>query len=124
MDAYLLRTRNAASPLSALSPSAQHRFLDSLRFTPAGLSSFRYADLEAELTPTQAYKLLALFGMQQDVRLLKSAHQVTTLDAVILGIGGGMAGGVGLGDHDGYWCETSRPHTCAQAPGFICTGNC
>lgn len=123
LDAYLLRTRSAASPLSALSPSAQHRFLNSLRFTPAGLASFRYADLEAELTPTQAYKLLALFGVQQDVPLLKSAREVTALDAVIMGIGGGMAG-IGLGDHEGYWCETSRPHTCAKAPGYICTGNC
>jgi hypothetical protein len=52
------------SPLGRLSQPALRRFLASLQFNESGLTTFRYTELEAELTPTQIYQVLALFGQQ------------------------------------------------------------
>jgi len=64
LDDYLAHNHAASNPFDALSPPARERFLASLRFGPAGLASLRFDDLQAELTASQAYRLLALFGLQ------------------------------------------------------------
>jgi hypothetical protein len=62
-----LAVRPAAAvvdPLGALSPPARTRFLASLRFGPNGVAAFQSKDIQSELTTTQAWRLLALFGLQ------------------------------------------------------------
>lgn len=67
------------SPLGRLSQPALRRFLASLQFNESGLTTFRYTELEAELTPTQIYQVLALFGQQHQTPKLKHARRVTPL---------------------------------------------
>jgi hypothetical protein len=61
---YLAVDHGPRDPLVALSPPARARFLESLRFGPNGLVSFQSGDIQAELSATQAYSLLSLFGLQ------------------------------------------------------------
>lgn len=64
LHAYLASARAMQTPLDLLSPGAKRRFIDSLVFTPNGLGSFTYADIRNELTLSEAYQLLALFGRE------------------------------------------------------------
>lgn len=72
LDSYL-RTHET-SPLDALSEPSRKRFLESLVFTDQGLGSYRYRELEAELSPRQAFELLSLFGAQKTVAQLDFSH--------------------------------------------------
>lgn len=125
----------ADSPLRYLSKPALQRFLASLEFSERGLSTFRYADLEAELTPTQIYEVLALFGQQHQTPKLRRATARTSLDVDILN--GRIPGVTPAGDdcdynspfqsplcggHHDYRC--SSPGTCAPSQQLICTDNC
>jgi hypothetical protein len=64
LQAWLARPRPASDPFAALSPPARARFLASLRFGPQGLASFQSADIQGELSAIEAWRLLALFGLQ------------------------------------------------------------
>jgi hypothetical protein len=75
----------ACSPLRYLSESGRRSFLASLTFNEKGLSSFRYADLEAELSPTQIFDILALFGVQHTTPMLTKARQAAPLAAPVPG---------------------------------------
>jgi hypothetical protein len=46
LAAFLARTTRTESPINALSPAAKVRFIDSLRFNEAGVTSFYYADID------------------------------------------------------------------------------
>lgn len=72
LDRYL-RTHET-SPLDALSEPSRKRFVESLVFTDQGLGSYRYRELEAELSPRQAFELLSLFGAQKTVAQLDFSH--------------------------------------------------
>ena len=126
------------SPLGRLSQPALRRFLASLQFNERGLATFRYTELEAELTPTQIYQVLALFGQQHQTSKLKHARRVTPLDDEL------MAGGIPgvqpanfmcfedqyspigspsqCGGHHNYRCAS--PGTCSPSQEQICTDNC
>ncbi|GLQ89131.1 hypothetical protein [Dyella flagellata] len=84
LTAYMARTSAADSLLNLLSPAAKNRFLSSLQFNEKGITSFSYADLEAELTPSQIYELLSLFGIQRTVPLMKGARVVDDTDRMIM----------------------------------------
>jgi hypothetical protein len=58
------------SPLDALSPRSRQRFIESLTFSSSGLSTYRYSDIERELTPREAYALVSLFGVQESLATL------------------------------------------------------
>jgi hypothetical protein len=123
LNAYLANDRFRTSPLDALSLAARQQFLVSLRFSSKGLASFNYTVLENELTPTQIYKILALFGLQRDIYLFKDSQQVTPLDKLIMS----HPSVRGLpSDHQGYECDEAygHPHTCSRADSEICTSNC
>lgn len=62
LDAWLQGQR-LPTPLDALPPLARRRFLDSLVFGENGLGGYAFDDLVMELTPSQAAKILALFGL-------------------------------------------------------------
>ena len=72
LDAYLEKPVKD-NPLTYLSEAARRRFVASLTFNENGLTGFRYDDLEAELTVTQAYEVLRLFGAQSKLTALDLA---------------------------------------------------
>lgn len=123
---YLAKTHPGTSPLDVLSFAGKQRFLASLQFNGKGLTTFEYLDLENELTPTQIYRVLALFGVQRDTVLLTRAAKLTPTDRLIMGTDGGPPG-VTInpptpGDHEGYMCESRG--TCFRSADRICTSNC
>lgn len=129
LQRYLSRTHESGSPLDALAPNARKRFVESLKFTDLGLASFNYSDLEA-LTATQVYRILGLFGVQQDTPMT-DARIETPADQAIMNMPlqpsgicfpGGGGGGGGGGGHQGYRCLSKG--TCIKATDFICTSNC
>lgn len=126
------------SPLRYLSRPALERFLSSLQFNENGLTSYRYSDLEAELTPSQIYQVLSLFGQQHGTPMLKGAKVRSQLDTEIMagpvpGVPAAMWDQCGAndpspspsltcGDKRGYRCM--EPGTCAESSSTICTSNC
>lgn len=115
---HLAQTSPDNSPLYALSEPARQRFISSLTFGPKGITSFKHDDLEAELTPTQIYQVLSLFGVQQDTTLLKNAKAKTATDGIIMNIVGPPVGQ----DYEGYRCM--EPGSCFRSASWICTHNC
>lgn len=81
---HLAMAAHDGSPLDQLSAEGKATFLSSLKFGDQGLGSFNSAVLERELTPTQAYAVLALFGFQDAIATLDFQHQGNTkLDAFL-----------------------------------------
>lgn len=74
LDAYLHAHPITETPFAPLSPASRERFFDALVFDPnGGLISSPFRDIDAELTYSQAYRLLALFGREGD---LPSLHHL------------------------------------------------
>ncbi|WP_313342043.1 hypothetical protein [Stenotrophomonas sp.] len=63
------------SPLLALSEPSRKRFIESMTFNASGLTGFSYADIEGELSVSQAHALLEVIGSQ---RVLVHLHQLAT----------------------------------------------
>ncbi|WP_299270146.1 hypothetical protein [uncultured Psychrosphaera sp.] len=73
------------SPLDLLSDKAKQRFVDSVVFTDEGsIGGYYYADLEAELTPTQIHSILSLIGVQHTVPKLKNSRIETQTDMLLM----------------------------------------
>lgn len=144
INEYLQETAKSKSPLHLLSKAARARFLKSLTFNDAGLTGFSYADLEANLTPSQIYQVLALFGSQNSTPMIKNARVASELDAEILTgdfgnsehsaakciiVDGTAPSAPGSklicprdGDREGYQC-LSRAN-CYKKPFWICKNSC
>jgi hypothetical protein len=75
-----LSTAGSDSPLNRLSVTSRRAFLSSLRFNSAGITTFRYDGLQRELTASQAYRVLALFGFANDIALIPHLRIVTSED--------------------------------------------
>lgn len=71
------------SPLAPLSPGGRRRFLASLVFHDGDLIGIDTADLEAELTLSQACRVLALFGRQGLIVNLPEARIETDDDRAV-----------------------------------------
>lgn len=82
--ASYLESRGPNSPLDQLSPGALRRFIDSLTYNENGLTGYRTDDLQYELTATQAYRILELFGVQRITPLLRGLTIETSLDEAIM----------------------------------------
>lgn len=106
----------ADSPLMAMSVAGRERFLNSLRFNENGITSFEYADLQAELAPTQIYRVLKLFGAQRDTSFIIDAKMKSDDDVIIMSLPRSPI------DYPDYEC--SKRATCTWANFSICTGNC
>ncbi|HUA78742.1 MAG TPA: hypothetical protein VL997_00100 [Dyella sp.] len=104
----------ADSPLRALSPLNQALFLNSLKYNEKGITTIRYDVLES-LTPTQAYQILSLFGMQSLTPSLK-LKSVSPLDEQIMSITPSL---LPLKD---YYCEGKG--TCRQGANQACSDGC
>lgn len=72
------------SPLRMLSDAGRASFIQSLVFGNKGLGSFNYAVLQNELTPTQIYRVLSLFGMQRTTSLITGAAVTNAADKTIM----------------------------------------
>ncbi|HEY1884051.1 MAG TPA: hypothetical protein VGG51_13530 [Candidatus Cybelea sp.] len=70
LNNYLRLTPNNSSPLRYLTADARERFLASLRFNQRGVTTFGYADLQAQLPASEIHEILALFGLQKDTSLI------------------------------------------------------
>lgn len=111
-----LRLAGTASPLNALSPGARERFLDSLVFNENGLVEYRYDDLARELSVTQAYRILRLFGAAESAPFLRTMRPRDEVDA-------GIQSFMRIDDHEGGKCVA--PGTCEMLHlHYICTSNC
>ena len=133
LQRYLI-TEQPSSPLNQLSPEGKARFLASLHFGDKALGSYNYQALETELTASQIYDILSLFGAQATTRLIPGAVVQTSTDSLIMKpqainrpCGPGIdscdsGGGDGDTDYEGYGC--GRPHTCIVEPNAICMHSC
>jgi hypothetical protein len=83
LDAHL---NTDESPLMALSDPSLEMFLDSLIFGEHNLASFRRNELEAELTVSQIYEILSLFGFQQATPGFVNARIESERDLELLGV--------------------------------------
>lgn len=120
---YMKSVPSDQSPLSALSPGAKARFINGLTFNEKGLTSYNYADLKAELTASQIYQLLSLFGVQHTTPLIRGARVQNDTDRAILRLNDNADIVRPLSDYGDYKCVTMA--TCGRATDFICIGqNC
>lgn len=132
------------SPLNVLNDSAKWAFVDSLRFSERGLSSFRYDILSGALSIEETYKVLQLFGEQNAIRLIsgKIAANSEADKAIVdfYGVDNGDVVDSTLSnlrsrpapepepsfvhddDHVNYACVARA--TCGERNGYICTSNC
>lgn len=121
LDDYL-RQASSHSPLNRLSPDARKRFLDSLVFNQNGLVGYRYDDLSAELSATEAYQILSLFGAQRTASLVKGIRVTTPLDREIMSLTEYGSTLRAPDDHVDYQC-VSRAN-CYWASHYICMSGC
>ena len=72
LDQYL--AMHPINPFDAFSKRARERFYDSLTFNQLGLTGYRTAEIESDLSPRQAYAILSLFGVQKTISSLDFEH--------------------------------------------------
>jgi hypothetical protein len=116
---HLRASRDEGSPLLALSEEGRRRFLSSLTFNEKGVTGYRYDDLERELTATEAYLILALFGVQGDVARMQNLREETFLDRELKSL---MKTQCQNGDYMDYRCESRA--TCTSHTRYICKASC
>lgn len=80
LSAHLAEFKEGASPLDLLSHDARNEFLTSLQFGSRGVASLNPSALERELTATQTYAVLELFGWQELTWQLSYEKSKTELD--------------------------------------------
>lgn len=120
LDQHLAAQLGRGSPLDALSAHARERFLGSLSFNGGGLTGYRYDDVEAELSVTQAFELLSLFGAQDTVRILQ-LRQTTDRDSRLQALYAKGDQHVAA-DHFNYRCISHA--TCEFGRNYICMSGC
>ncbi|WP_266159975.1 hypothetical protein [Dyella silvatica] len=117
---YLATTPKAQSPLEWLSPGAKQRLLASLFFNENGLVSYDYADLVNELSASQAYQVLGLFGAQRTMGALKGIRVSNEADRLVTPPV--ISQREMEDDHEGFRCV--GPHNCSSYPDMICMTGC
>ncbi|QBG89441.1 hypothetical protein [Xanthomonas oryzae] len=121
---YLVKA-DASSPINLLSPAARKRFVESLRFNASGVTSFRYSDIEAELSASQAYRLLSLFGLESKVSSMRKIRVDSEEDrAVSLAYPASAFTPDRRQDEDHKDHACIGEHTCEEAVGKICMSGC
>lgn len=118
-----VESSKVASPLARLSRDARDRFVASVTFNEKGVTGYRTDALEGELTVSQIYQVLALFGQQRNTSFFARARVESELDREIKSMfESDLKSGCGLGDHNNYKCSSRA--TCSRSLGDICTSNC
>jgi hypothetical protein len=135
LERHLNERPGAQTPLAKLSAGAKSRFIQSLTFNHRGLTGFYYSDLRAELTSTDIYRILALFGQQHLTKLVADVPSKAGIEEEIDDamcddcmpwdwpdlFDDAFAGNT-PDDHKGYQCIS--PGTCKQKGGYICLSTC
>lgn len=121
LSRHMRDARETGSPLRALSKQGTRKFIASLRFNEYGLTSYRYDILEQELSVTDAYLVLSLFGAQDDIRMLDKARVDSQLDNDLLMVRD-LAAECSGGDYKDMQCSARA--TCAPMTRHICKSNC
>lgn len=116
LAAYVATTPKNVSPLERLSPAAKNRFLKGLVFNERGLAGFDYSDLQAELSATEIYQVLRLFGAEHTASLIRDARTESHSDRIITRMM------LPPEDHEGYKCSSRA--TCSSWPSSICMSSC
>ncbi|MGO4551837.1 hypothetical protein AB4059_12120 [Lysobacter sp. 2RAF19] len=78
--------REMHSPLHRLAPAQRERFLASLVFAPEGLASYSFLPLEAGLSVTEVYRVLALFGAQSSIAAIGNLDPATEAESAMLDV--------------------------------------
>jgi hypothetical protein len=120
LERYLSSTSNSVSPLRALSAGARDRFISSITFNAKGITGFHYTDLQSELTASQVYDVLKLFGAEKDVAIIPNVRIETSADKRMIDSFRKVEM-VGP-DYVDHWCSSRA--TCSAREGSICTSNC
>ena len=111
-----LQRRGSRSPIAALRPAARKRFMESLAFNENGLTQYRYDVLRENLTASQSYRILKLFGAEGSGSFLRTSRLETDLDAAIASLRM-------MDDHQKAKCVS--PHNCQRGwVDFICMSGC
>jgi hypothetical protein len=120
---YINTTPSEISAFNGISQQQQTTFIRSLKFNENGLTEFDPTPLKG-MTPTQVYKILALFGMQSGTSSINAIAQ-NDLDRSVnesLLAGGSEAGIYLKAFLEGYRCEGRA--TCGESQRSACTSNC
>jgi hypothetical protein len=117
LELYMQSMPEALNPIARLSPHARHEFLKSLSFSDNGLAQFRHTELQNELTPTEIYQVLRLFGMQGAASGMENARVESPGDLSLLqkGQDDGMSSRVQAEDPPGDPCG---PYVNGQCAGI------
>jgi hypothetical protein len=122
-DAKRIAAFADATPLAALPEKTRIKFLERLRFTDRGLASYDYSFLTQNLSASQVYEILAMFGRQRDIVLIPSLSVENEIDQSLINlIKLQAANKCNNGDRVGMEC--TRPGNCKRSTGNICTSNC
>ncbi len=122
LDAELMRG-SAHSPLNALSPTARDRFIRSLRFNEAGLTTFNIDPIVEELNASDARTLLSLFGVERVLPHLAGLRVESDADERVMeALARPIPGNPVLEDHPRYQCVGRA--NCMDSPSFICMSGC
>lgn len=113
---YMQQTRGSATPFSAMTPGALRRFSRSLVFTDRGLASYDYTDLQRELTASQIYAVLRVFGVEGSVSRIPGVKVRSRTDGLVMDAQRLPA------DYNDMTCAARA--SCAPQTGWICTSNC
>lgn len=120
---YIRSTPTSLSPLATLSEGARARFIQGLSFNKNGLTSYNYADLKQELTASQIYRILSLFGVEHTTSLIHGIRLENDTDEAIMRLDDNAGIVRPMSDYNDYRCVT--PATCGRATDYICIGgNC
>jgi hypothetical protein len=122
LQRYLSATASSGTPLSALSSAARSRFLSSITFNEKGITGFHYGDLQSELTASQIFDVLHLFGVEKDVAIIPNVRVETAMDRRVISTIIIEPQPVDGTDYKGYWCALRA--TCNPSKDSICTSNC
>ena len=120
---------NSNSPLNKLSNDAKDRLVKSIVFRENGIGGLYMGDLEAELTPTEIYRILSLFGAQRIITHFDNARIESDTDFLLLSKPKFDTGDNQINrlpsltpDHEEYECIGRA--TCRSAGGHICMSGC
>ena len=116
-QAYLRDHRGPTSPFHALSPAARERFSRSLVFNENGLASYAYADLRNELSASQIYAAMRVFGAESSVSSIRGLKGKQHADKLVLESRFAYYNG-----HHDMYCAGAG--SCAPRMGWVCTDRC
>lgn len=113
-----LQNLSQDSPLRAFSVPSRQRFVQSLRFNESGVTSMRHQEIVEELSYSEAYRVLALFGVTRILTKLPLLRSENADDERI------RASKSPPFHEDHYRYACTGPHTCSTSSQDICMTGC